>query len=106
MHRKLLACAALAVLAILPAGAQTAADRVARLTKALDLTSSQQSQAETIFANEQKAVAEASTTEKAKTRADASAAFRAILTAEQRAKYAKLGTLELQRTARRAGGSH
>ncbi len=108
MQRKLLVCAALAVFL---AGAQTVADRVARLTKALELTSAQQAQAETIFTDEATALAaakdDASTAERAKARAAASAAFRAILTAEQQTKYAKMGTLGAPGTAsRRVGGSH
>jgi hypothetical protein len=111
MQRTLLACAALAVLAILPAGAQTVADRVARLTKALELTSAQQAQAETIFTNEATALAaakdDAPAAERTKAKATASAAFRAILTAEQQAKYSKMGTLGAPGTAsRRVGGSH
>ena len=111
MQRTLLACAALAMLSILPAEAQTVADRVARLTKALELTSAQQAQAETIFTDEAAALAaakdDAGTAEQAKARAAASTAFRAILTAEQQAKYAKMGTLGAPGTAsRRVGGSH
>jgi hypothetical protein len=108
MHRKLLACAALVMLAAFSAGAQTVADRVARLTKALDLTSAQQAQAQTIFTDEKSALAAAAeTSERAKARAAASAAFRNILTPGQQAKYAKMGTAGPGGSAsRRVGGSH
>jgi hypothetical protein len=105
MHRKLLLSAALAVSL---AGAQTVDGRVARLTQALDLTSAQQAQAQTIFTEEGTALAAASgASERAKAKASAAEAFRLILTAEQQAKYAKMGTRETPGAAsRRAGGSH